>query len=170
MKSFFERHEKLRKAMRKVDDAEGYEQSTRRKGRRKKRRRKKPLVKGLATSSSSLDAHGSSLGLQSSLPDISAAAATAALAAKRRPDNIEKVDSMITIDGVRMLVTGWIDVTTYIFELADPTTGASRIMRLSLDEVDRLSSGRFRQLQRCSNRDETLRELIVILPILLTSY
>ena len=33
---------------------------------------------------------------------------------------------MITIDGVRMLVTGWVDVTTYIFELADPTTGVTQ--------------------------------------------
>ena len=133
--------------------------------------RKKRLVKGVATSSASLDAYSSSLGLQSSLPDISAAANSAALAANRRkPGSIEKVNSMITVDGVRMLVSAWIDVTTYIFELADPTTGASRTMRLSLDEVDRLSAGRFRQLQRCSNRDETLRELIVILPILLTSF
>ena len=73
---------------------------------------------------------------------------------------------MITIDGRRALVKSWRDSEAFRFQLADPETGAVRMLSLTDREVNQLSE-RFGDLAGMPNRQK-VTFITEGLPILLS--
>jgi hypothetical protein len=74
--------------------------------------------------------------------------------------------SMITIDGRRALVKSWRDADAFRFQLADPETGAVRMLSLTDSEVQQLSD-RFGDLINMAN-EQKVTFITEKLPILLS--
>ena len=73
---------------------------------------------------------------------------------------------MVTIDERRALVKSWRDAEAFRFQLADPETGAVRMLSLTDKEVDMLSE-RFGELLSMPNQSK-ITFLTSKLPVLLS--
>ncbi len=157
MESDYRRHIKLRDAMRKVDDpVKKKRQAALRKKRRARLRKRRRNV--IPKSNGIQRLHGRGLGITGSLPalhrNVRDAGPKIAQEEARRASTEQDVQAiMITLDGRRALVKSWRDAEAFRFQLADPETGAMRMLTLSDDEVDHLSQ-RWSELRTMTNMDK----------------
>ena len=157
MESDYRRHKKLRDAMRKVDDpVKKKRQAALRKKRRERLRKRQQNV--IPNSNGIPRLSGRGLGITGSLPalhrNVREAGPKIAQEEARRASTEQDVQAiMITLDGRRALVKSWRDAEAFRFQLADPETGAMRMLTLSDDEVEHLSQ-RWSELRTMSNMDK----------------
>lgn len=162
MERDYKRHIKLRDAMRKVDDVKP---KRRRRGRHRR-------GKGDTIGAGNVRRlRGSGLDFGTSLPALGQEAERAKTQieeeVRRRTAPQQPVQTaMITIDERRALVKGWRDAEAFRFQLADPETGAVRMLSLSDKEVELLSQ-RFGELSTMPNQSK-VTFLTSKLPILLS--
>jgi hypothetical protein len=181
MEKDYKRHIKLRDAMRKVDNAKPKRGKHGkggggggRGGRRKEGRRRARGGVGADTVGAQGNVRrlrGSGLELGTSLPALGEEAERARTQieeeVRRRAAPQQPVQTaMITIDERRALVKSWRDAEAFRFQLADPETGAVRMLSLTDKEVDLLSE-RFGELVSMPNQSK-ITFLTSKLPVLLS--
>tara|TARA_B100000780_G_scaffold275079_1_gene241086 strand:- start:115 stop:1482 length:1368 start_codon:yes stop_codon:yes gene_type:complete len=190
MDSDYKRHIKLRDAMRKVDDPKP---KRKKKGRRRQRRGGRESQGSSVSrvrSVDSLDAEmeatsrgngnghggidkisGTGNNIGTTFPALGKGASKARTKigeeVRRRAAPEQPVQtSMITIDGRRALVKSWRDADAFRFQLADPETGAVRMLSLTDREVAQLSE-RFGELVSMVNTQK-ITFITAKLPLLLS--
>lgn len=189
MDTDYKRHIKLRDAMRKVDDPPkrkkkkrrgGSQQSSNSGGSRRRRRSRQgegerfndSLDNEMRSSSNNIDKiHGTGTGIGVTFPSLGKGTERAKTKieeeVRRRAAPEQPVQtSMITIDGRRALVKSWRDSEAFRFQLADPETGAVRMLSLTDREVNQLSE-RFGDLVGMANQQK-VSFITERLPILLS--
>ena len=183
MEKDYKRHIKLRDAMRKVDNAKPKRRNRKKgrggggvRGRGRGRGRGRSARGGIGADTVGAQGNvrrlrGSGLGLGTSLPALGEEAERARTQieeeVRRRAAPQQPVQTaMITIDERRALVKSWRDAEAFRFQLADPETGAVRMLSLSDREVDLLSE-RFGELVNMPNQSK-ITFLTSKLPVLLS--
>eukprot|EP00945_MAST-04E_sp_MAST-4E-sp1_P004494 g4494.t1 len=155
-KKFFERHKKLRAAMRRVKD----KPKKGRKGRGKRGRGKKG-----ENNARSAGGHLPPTEMSPTLPRIS-----------RKEDsndplklNNSAYQTMVTVDGSRVQASTFVYADHLRFELLDPRTNAVRGFELTNQELGQLIDTRFRELRGFSGK-ERIKGITERLPQLLQGY